>query len=43
MKLRLALLLALLAMTLTACGYLLVEDAHVQVGSAVERAPSDIR
>ena len=38
MKIRLALLLALMAIMLSSCGYFLVEDANVQVGSSVERA-----
>jgi hypothetical protein len=35
MKMKLALLLCLLSMMLTACGYWIVEDAPVQVGSSV--------
>ena len=37
MKIRLALLLCMLCLLLTACGYWIVEDAPVQVGSAVVR------
>ena len=33
MKRKLALLLALLALTLSACGYMVVEDSAVRVGS----------
>ena len=40
MKIRLALLLCMLCVLLTACGYWIVEDAPVQVGSAVVRATS---
>lgn len=40
MKMKLALLLCLLSMLLTACGYWIVEDAPVQVGSPVVRATS---
>ena len=35
MKMKLALLLCLLSMLLTACGYWIVEDNPVQVGSSV--------
>lgn len=35
MKIQLALLLALLAVMLSACGYWVVEEAPVQVGSSV--------
>ena len=40
MKLRLALLICLIACMLSACGYWVVEDAPVQVGSAVVRTTS---
>lgn len=40
MKIRLALLLCMLCLLLTACGYWIVEDAPVQVGSAVVRTTS---
>ena len=40
MKMKLALLLCLLSLMLTACGYWIVEDAPVQVGSSVVRTES---
>lgn len=40
MRMKLALLLCLLSMLLTACGYWIVEDAPVQVGSAMVSATS---
>lgn len=38
MKLRLALLLCVLSLLLTGCGYWLVEDAPIQVGNPVVHA-----
>lgn len=40
MKMKLALLLCLLSMLLTACSYWIVEDAPVQVGSSVVHSAS---
>lgn len=40
MKMKLALLLCILSMLLTACGYWIVEDAPVQVGSSAVRPAS---
>jgi len=40
MKIRLALLVCMLSLLLTSCGYWIVEDAPVQVGSAVVRTTS---
>ena len=40
MKMKLALLLCLLSLLLTACGYWIVEDAPVQVGSSVVHTAS---
>ena len=40
MKIRLALLVCMLCLLLTACSYWIVEDAPVQVGSAVVRTTS---
>ena len=37
MKKRLALLICLLALLLTACGYWVVEEAPVQVGASVSQ------
>ena len=39
MKLRLLAMLVLVALALSGCGYLLVEDDPVQVGSAIAAQP----